>query len=830
MSTFAGISGLAGIDAQIMLSMKEGFLLWALNKDATLAQKTYGVLLPQLLLLYDTEEESRTNSAKPVKYFDLQQCLAIHPTDHCPDFYGIILMVVPGGVGLIGCMSEAERREWMRYLNEALDTEAVSSELREFIEIIRGHRDGPINFTIGFLRKGGDDNDQYYQTPTSLFTDYKLNSPLSTNIAQVISPIIVSQGFNNIMVSSCPPVDLVDSPILESPIDISSFEEMKVTNMLDRIHPTIFDKTNDKNAKKEPKEPIVEETVMDGFLEEPPQITDRPMSEGEKIIDNVRSLSKMLVSQEAAKAILAESCDKIKETLGALYDRLRIKGIQLEPGLHQSTSPIQDISRSLNDFENIDVSSVIRRNGHRPRQPGQTNSLILPGEVDTESFTLVGSSSYFGSGASSIQTLVGPEAKNPTTLPNANHQLPCCSHCLKTFASGILEIAMNLVTSQAFPTPQAIYRVRNLTSYLHSYLYNHIKSIRNRTNLPSDILVTGLAKLALTDRKSPMIVQALIENASAEVCGQILEEIGLPEDTKEENSTHLVNGMVKDWFNSIPEKADIEWMLPGYIASCLMLYRLMESADNKVKECDKPLEEPMTNGNSPNNQIEDILEALSITLIHAVCQANNDNCINNDIPIKLSQKFESIFFELLMKKWDRNVLEIIIPDIADCRTMNPDKLFLSEFKSPNDTTTLEELGSSFTCHNEGDTPIIKQKNLTQCMDNIRDELEDLSTHVLKNRQAFYESVQEKQDKGNAEEVELEAKDYATIIAALKREHEEEKLRLLQDVKQNWLQLKNLHSQINRICADIVNKGEYNGTSSHSPAAKLAKVQEIIRDR
>lgn len=45
----------------------------------------------------------------------------------------------------------------------------------------------------------------------------------------------------------------------------------------------------------------------------------------------------------------------------------------------------------------------------------------------------------------------------------------------------------------------------------------------------------------------------------------------------------------------------------------------------------------------------------------------------SDTPIKLSQKFESIFFELLMKKWDRNVLEIIIPDIADCRTMNPDK-------------------------------------------------------------------------------------------------------------------------------------------------------------
>lgn len=33
---------------------------------------------------------------------------------------------------------------------------------------------------------------------------------------------------------------------------------------------------------------------MNGFLEEPPQIPDKPMSEGEKIIDNVISLNKMV--------------------------------------------------------------------------------------------------------------------------------------------------------------------------------------------------------------------------------------------------------------------------------------------------------------------------------------------------------------------------------------------------------------------------------------------------------------------------------------------------------------------------------------------------------
>lgn len=164
-------------------------------------------------------------------------------------------------------MSEAERKEWMRYLNEALDAEPVSPELREFIEIIQGRRECPTNLINGFLHNGGDDNDQYYQTPAPLFTDSKSESTQSTKIAQVISPIIITQESNNMMVSSCPPMDLVESPIIDFPIRISSFEEVKpcqdgclneVTNMVDRIHPTIFDKTNDNNDKKELKEPIVE--------------------------------------------------------------------------------------------------------------------------------------------------------------------------------------------------------------------------------------------------------------------------------------------------------------------------------------------------------------------------------------------------------------------------------------------------------------------------------------------------------------------------------------------------------------------------------------------
>lgn len=70
------------------------------------------------------------------------------------------------------------------------------------------------------------------------------------------------------------------------------------------------------------------------------------------------------------------------------------------------------------------------------------------------------------------------------------------------------------------------------------------------------------------------------------------------------------------------------------------------------------------------------------------------------------------------------------------------------------------------------------------MNNALDELEDLSTHRLENRRAFYDRVQENHEARDAEEANQEARDYTNVISALKREHEEERLQLLQDVRQN----------------------------------------------
>ncbi|VDO14712.1 unnamed protein product, partial [Rodentolepis nana] len=43
------------------------------------------------------------------------------------------------------------------------------------------------------------------------------------------------------------------------------------------------------------------------------------------------------------------------------------------------------------------------------------------------------------------------------------------------------------------------------------------------------------------------------------------------------------------------------------------------------------------------------------------------------------------------------------------------------------------------------------------------------------------------------------------------------------------QLKSLHAQLKRLCANTVKSDEYNETPSDPPAVKLAKAQEIIRD-
>ena len=79
----------------------------------------------------------------------------------------------------------------------------------------------------------------------------------------------------------------------------------------------------------------------------------------------------------------------------------------------------------------------------------------------------------------------------------------------------------------------------------------------------------------------------------------------------------------------------------------------------------------------------------------------------------------------------------------------------------------------------------KHSSLSPDVNRALIELEDLSRHLLQSRRVFYERVQEKEVARVTREANQEAKDYANLITALRREHEEEKQRLLKDVKQNW---------------------------------------------
>ncbi|KAL5970599.1 hypothetical protein TSMEX_001658 [Taenia solium] len=795
------------------MAIKEGPLFWALDKDATVVQRTYGVLHPQLLLIYPNEEESNFNKTKPLRFFDLQQCLAVQPTDQCPDFFGIMLMIVPGGVSLLGCSTEIERREWTELMNEAMDTEVVSTELRDLIDTLLGSRETlpRVSSGDGIVSNG---NGSYNNSDQFTF------SPHPSHVVQLIMSKQSEEG----VAFSCPPFSLMDSPLLESPAEASPVEDVgyccdgclnEVTDILSEVHPTLFDSRNEANQQLQQQiqqDHPLEEMVVNSHAKDPPEKPAKPMSETEAMINNFRSLSKV----EAVNSVLADNCSNLKETLKMLHERLRLRGIEVELSFSQAPTPpkhqhskggfsLQDIPNALKSWRSADSTPVIRRRGHQVRRPGQTASLVM----SEDQSPLSASPIALSTGTSSTQTLVVPTPSDSPVYGESHSVDVVCSHCLKILSTGILEISMNLITSETSPSPQTMRRVCALASCLHSYLSGHIAAIRNRTNFPDDILITGLAKLAVNDPNAPPMVQALVENVAAEVCEQILDEIREGK-TKDASATHLINGLVTDWFNAIPEKSDLKWMLPGYIATCLMLYRLSDSGVKVIETYEKLMETPLTNGNSYDIQIHDVLEALSTTLSRSVCQEEDGDPPQSNSYLQLGVEFESVFFELLMRKYGKAALEGITPKTVDSRNVKSDG---------------------------------KQPALSSNAENALNELEGLSDHLLQNRRAFYERIQNNEVLRSSQEENQEVKDYANVISALRRQHEEEKQRLLQDVKQNWfhrdyydaytveseLQLKSLHSQLNRLCAATMsNKGHEKDLES--AAAKLAKAQEIIRDR
>ncbi|CDS37592.1 conserved hypothetical protein [Echinococcus multilocularis] len=783
-----------------MMAIKEGPLLWALDRDATVVQRIYGVLQPQLLLIYSNEEESSFNRTKPLRFFDLQQCFAVQPTNQYPDFFGIMLMIVPGGVSLLGFSTAIKRREWMEVINEAMNTEVMSAELRELIDTLQERQEIPSVVAKADERIGNGGSDH-----SSL--DQLITSSPSSQVVQLIESKQSEDGIT----FSCPPLKLMDSPLLESPIEASPVEDVRccqkgcldeVNDTLSKIHPILFDCKKEEHQQPQQGYPL-KKAVVNGYAKDPPKKTAKPMIEAETILKNFQSLSKILISQEAVNSVLTDSCSNLKETLKMLSERLRLGGIEVELSFSQAPTPsnrqpskggssLQDIPNASKSCRSADTSSVIRRQRYQVRQPGQTASLVV---FEDQSFLSPGSDT-FSTGTSSTQTLVAPSMD------------VVCSHCLKILSAGILEISMNLITSHTSPSPQTIRRVCALASCLHSYLSGHIAAICNRTNFSNDILVTGLAKLALNDRNAPPLVQTLVESVAAEVCGQILEEIG-KEKTKGAATANLINGLSMDWFNAIPEKQDLKWMLPGYIATCLMLHRLSDSGVEIIKNHEKLMDPSLTNGNLHDTPVQDVLEALSAILSRAICHEKHENPSLNDSHLQLGVEFESVFFELLMREYGKGALEVILPETVDSRNVNSDK---------------------------------KRSALSPDVNDALNESKGLSDHLLQSRRAFYERAQNKEAARVSQGADQDIEHYANVISALQREYEEEKQRLLQDINQNWfhrdyydaytveseLHLKSLHSQLNHLCATTVSNTD-RGKDLGSAAARLAKAQKIIRD-
>ncbi len=67
-------------------------MLWTFLFQSVI-QRAYGVLLPQLLLLYNNDEDSKSNPSVPLKHFDLKNCLAVQTTDVFPEHFGFMLLV-----------------------------------------------------------------------------------------------------------------------------------------------------------------------------------------------------------------------------------------------------------------------------------------------------------------------------------------------------------------------------------------------------------------------------------------------------------------------------------------------------------------------------------------------------------------------------------------------------------------------------------------------------------------------------------------------------------------------------------------------------------------
>lgn len=133
----------------------------------------------------------------------------------------------------------------MEVMNQAMDMEVVSAELRDLIDTLLGRRETLPRVSS---RDGGFGSGDGGHGNSGHFT----SSPHSPHVVQLIMPKQLEEG----VTFSCPPLSLMDSPLLESPTEASPVEDVgycrnsclnEVTEILSEVHPILFNSRNEEH-------------------------------------------------------------------------------------------------------------------------------------------------------------------------------------------------------------------------------------------------------------------------------------------------------------------------------------------------------------------------------------------------------------------------------------------------------------------------------------------------------------------------------------------------------------------------------------------------------
>lgn len=139
----------------------------------------------------------------------------------------------------------------------------MSAELCDFIGTILGRHEV---FTDGYWYTD-DEFDHLSRSSKSFTPHFNSKSLPSPKVAQTISPISIVPRSNDTAIFSCPPLDLVGSPLLESPVEFSpsDIEEYCPKNCLsevleipDRMYSNQYDSGSKSNTEIETDEFVIQ--------------------------------------------------------------------------------------------------------------------------------------------------------------------------------------------------------------------------------------------------------------------------------------------------------------------------------------------------------------------------------------------------------------------------------------------------------------------------------------------------------------------------------------------------------------------------------------------